>query len=294
VFCQYSIQLDNQPSIPLRTQQQDHFPTHHPTVISSTTVSSTTALLSHSTLAHDVQVEPLPAPDILGDLSPFLRAGGLALITTSHLVLLVEDNSNDSTVLGEQQSQLTSYQRRKGGARGKEREWPMGSQSSYLAILLSRVMPRVPQLRSLHSPVTTSAQYFQKGYSVHIYRAWSIFLILSMCPSTVHLADTRPQSPSTLGYESIHTSFIGSTHAIYREADHALKCAYRFLLLPICPFGSHNITPSHCSFLDDALNPPSSPPPRPRRHVFVASIAVSTSGHHYPPFKHHPRFIILD
>ena len=80
------------------------------------------------TLAHDDLVEPLPAPDILGDLLPFLRAGGLALIFTSLPVLLVEDNSNDSTVLSEQQSQLTSYQRRKVGLGEKEREWSMRSQ----------------------------------------------------------------------------------------------------------------------------------------------------------------------
>jgi len=48
----------------------------------------------------------------LGDLLPFLR-GGLGLIFTSRLVLLVGGNSNDSTVLGEQQSQLTSYQPQK-------------------------------------------------------------------------------------------------------------------------------------------------------------------------------------
>ena len=41
--CQRSIQLDNQPAMPLRTRQQDYSPAHHPTVISSTMV-----LLAHS------------------------------------------------------------------------------------------------------------------------------------------------------------------------------------------------------------------------------------------------------
>jgi len=45
-------------------------------------------------------MKPLPAPGTLGDLLPFLRTGGLVLTFTSLLVLLVEDNSNDSTVLG--------------------------------------------------------------------------------------------------------------------------------------------------------------------------------------------------
>jgi len=64
------------------------------------------------------------------DLLPILCACSLALIFTSLLVLLVEDNSNDSTVFGEQQSQLTSYQRREVSRSEKERHWPMGSQSS--------------------------------------------------------------------------------------------------------------------------------------------------------------------
>jgi len=48
-------------------------------------------------------------------------------------------------------------------------------------------------------------------------------------------------------------------------------------------------------FPDDALNPPSSsPPPYPRRHVFVAGIAVSTSGHHFSSScKHHPPSTII-
>ena len=62
--CQHSIQLDNQPK-PLRTPQQDHSPTHQPTVI----LSTATYLLT-LTLAYDDQVEPLPAPDILGEHRP--------------------------------------------------------------------------------------------------------------------------------------------------------------------------------------------------------------------------------
>jgi len=113
-----------------------------------------------------------------------------------------------------------------------------------MAILLSRGMPRVPQLRSplLPSPVTTSTRVSKK-LLVRIYRIWSLLTIWSMCSSTIPLAHTRPHSPTNLAYDSItHTSFIGSTHAIYREADHAPTCAYRLLSLPICPLGLHNIT----------------------------------------------------
>jgi hypothetical protein len=38
--------------------------------------------------------------------------------------------------------------------------------------------------------------------------------------------------------------------------DHAPTCAYRLLSFPICQLGSHDITPSHCFFSDDTLNPP--------------------------------------
>jgi len=68
-------------------------------------------------------------------------------------------------------------------------------------------------------------------------------IILSMCSSTTHLADTRPHSCTTLTYESTtHTSFIGSTHNIYREANHALPCGYCLLSFSVCPLGSHNVT----------------------------------------------------
>jgi len=43
----------------------------------------------------------------------FIRAGGLAPIFTSLPVLLAGDDSNNSKVLGEQQSQLTSCQRQR-------------------------------------------------------------------------------------------------------------------------------------------------------------------------------------
>jgi hypothetical protein len=41
-----------------------------------------------------------------------------------------------------------------------------------------------------------------KGYLVRIYHAWSLSLILFVCFPTVRLADTRPNSPTALAYES--------------------------------------------------------------------------------------------
>jgi len=164
----------------------------------------------------------------------------------------------------------------------------MRSQSRYYGCLPSRGTSWVPRLRSplLPSPVITNARCFHKGYLVRIYR---LFLTLSMCSLTVHLADTRPHSPTTVAYESIaRTSFIGSTYAIHRKADH--------LHVRIAFFHSSFVNLAHIAsrfliafFPDDTLNPPS-----PRRHVLVAGIAVSTTGHHSSSSsKHHPRSIII-
>jgi len=109
-------------------------------------------------------------------------------------------------------------------------------------------------------PVATSARCFQKGYLVRINRACSLFLVLSMLTSTVHLADTRPHSPATLAYKSItRTSIIASTHTIYGEADHAPTCVYRLLSSPICQLGSHNIMLSHSYFFPDDAHAPNPP-----------------------------------
>jgi len=197
------------------------------------------------TLAHDDQVEPLRSPDVpatFWDPVSFFCAGDLAPIFTALLVLLVEDESNDNTVLGEQQSQLTSYQRWFVGLSEKEREWPMHSQSSYYD---QSHASWVPQLRSpsLPSPVTTSAQYFQDGYLVRIYRAWSLTLILSMCSST---ADTRPHIPSTLTYKSITPSATSMLFMAKLLTHRHVSIA--FFRFPFSQLGSHNIMPSHRSF----------------------------------------------
>jgi len=79
------------------------------------------------TLAHDDQVEPPPAPDVPGDfLGPHTFPLGQRLRPhfTALFVLLVKGDSNDSKVLGKQQSQLTSHQRRIVGLSEKERNGP--------------------------------------------------------------------------------------------------------------------------------------------------------------------------
>ena len=104
-------------------------------------------------------------PPILGDFlgSPtILLRRRLALIFTSLLVLLAKDNSNDSKVLGEQQSQFTRHQRRTVGLSEKERKSSMRSQSSCYGHSPFQRNATVPQLRSplLPSPVSTSARCF--------------------------------------------------------------------------------------------------------------------------------------
>ena len=62
-----------------------------------------------------IRFRTAPRPTLLAtfsDLVPCLCDGGLALIFTAFLVLLVQDDSKDSKVLGEQQWQLASYQQR--------------------------------------------------------------------------------------------------------------------------------------------------------------------------------------
>jgi len=84
--------------------------------------------------SYDDQVEPLHTPDVpatFWDLAPFFCAGDLALIFTALLALLIEDESSESKVLGEQQLQLTSYQRRLVGLSEKEGESSIRSQSGY-------------------------------------------------------------------------------------------------------------------------------------------------------------------
>jgi len=275
--------------------QQDHSPTDQPTVITSTA----TYLLT-LTLAYDDQVEPLPAPDILGDLLLFLRASSLALIFNSLLVLPVESNSNDSTVLGEQQSQLTSYQCRKVGLSEKEREWPMGSQLSYGG--------DSPVQRNSTGPpaaVTVTAQpshhqhpvFPKRLFGAHL-RAWS-YSSSCLCaprPSISLVLDFTAQPRSPTGPSPTHAS--SAAHAIYRKADRAPTCVYRLLSSPICQLGSHIHQAFSLLFfpmtLSESTLPSPSSLPHPRRHVFVAGIAVSTSRHLVSSSsKHHPWSIIL-
>jgi len=194
------------------------------------------------TLAHDDQVEPHHTPDdpaTFWDLVPFFCAGDLALIFTA-LTLLVEDESNDSKVLGEQQSQLTSYQRRFVGLSLKERESTMRSQSSYYGY-----SPVQPQLRSPLLRMVFPKWLF-----------WCASITLGPYSSS-YLCAPRPYislildltALPSLAYESItHTSFIDNIYAIYGEAGHAPTCAYCLLSFPICLLCSHNITLSHYFF----------------------------------------------
>jgi len=92
---------------------------------------STYALLLSPMMIKSNLSPPPTFPATFWDLVPFLCAGGLALIFTALLVLLVEDDPNDSKGVGEQQSQLATHQRRFVGLSEKEREWSTRLHSSY-------------------------------------------------------------------------------------------------------------------------------------------------------------------
>ena len=131
--------------------------------------------------------------------TPFC-AGRLALLFTVLFVLLAEDDSSDSKALGEQQSQFASYQWRFVGLSEKERELFMRSHSSYYGY-----SPVPTNVADSPASVTVTSQIKPPpapGVPKRLFWCVSIalaplFLDLSMCSSTVHLADTRPQRPPT-------------------------------------------------------------------------------------------------
>ena len=136
-------------------------------------------------------------------------------------------------MLGEQQSQLISYQRRFVGLSEKEREWSMRLHSSYYGY-----SPVQKKVTSSSAPVTVTAQTSHHQRPVFPKRLFGAYLSrLVTIPHricTVHLADTQPHSPTTLPYESItHTIITGSSHVIYGKADYAPTCTYRLPSLPI-------------------------------------------------------------
>jgi len=169
-----------------------------------------------------------------------------------------------------------------------------------MAILLSRGMPRVPQLRPplLPSPVTTSAQCFQKrlfgAYPPQTVRIpHLIYVLCAPRPSsslTHDLIAVPPPPTSPSPTQAPPTALMLSMAKLIMHR-HVRVAFFRFPSVN----GSHSIALLIALFLDDALNPPSPPPPpRPCRHVFVAGIAVSTPGHHFSSSsKHHPGSIII-
>jgi len=167
-----------------------------------------------------------------------------------------------------------------------------------MAILPSQRTSRVPQFRSplLPSLVTTSAWCFQKVIwcaSITL-GPYSSSYLCSPRPSislTLHpiAVPPSPTSPSPTQAPSIALMLSMAKLIVHR---HVLIAFLRF---PFVNLAHPNITVSHCLSPNVALNPPSSSPsPYPRRHVFVASIAVSTSGHHFSSSsKDHPWSIII-
>jgi len=119
-----------------------------------------------------------------------------------------------------------------------EREWSMRSQSSYYGY--SHVQRNVT---GSPASVTVTAQPSHYQRPVLPKFGAQLSRLVPVPHLTVHLADSRSHGPITLAYESItHTSFIGSTHAIYREADqhrHVRIAFFRFPFVNLAHIASH-------------------------------------------------------
>jgi len=163
----------------------------------------------------------------------------------------------------------------------------MGSQSSYHGGSPVQRNATVPQLRSPVLP-TTSTRCFQKRLFWCVSIALGPYSSSYLCapPPSISLVldlialPPPPTSPSPT-QDSSAAPILSITKLVMHR--HVRIAFFRFpfvnlahitsrLLIALCP-----IQP------DDALNPPSSSPPQyPRRNIFVAGIALSTSGHHFP------------
>jgi len=137
----------------------------------------TYSLLLSPTMIRSNLSPPPTYPATSSDLVPFLCANGYTLIFIALLVLLVEDDSNDSRVLRKQQPQLTSHQRRIIGLSEKEREWSKHLHSScygYSPVQRNvTVYPAFSHRYCLAKPLMLLKGY----YLVRTYRTWSLFLI---------------------------------------------------------------------------------------------------------------------
>ena len=129
------------------------------------------------------------------------------------LVLVVEDDSNDSKVVDVQQRLVELSEKERVHASAIELLWPFTR----------------PEGR--HRFPSFSRRYFPNqlplapGVPKKVIRCVSIALVF--CP-LFHLYAPRPHSLTILAYESTtHTSIIGRTNAIYGEVDRVPTCVYR-------------------------------------------------------------------
>ena len=158
-----------------------------------------------------------------------------------------------------------------------------GPQSSYYGDCLVHRNATGSQLRS-PCPVTTSAQCSKKViWCASISHCpYSSFYICTPCPSISLILDLIALLPSRTSPSPTQAPSAATILCITRLImhRHVRVAFFRF------PFfnSAHIISRLLIAFFpDDALNP---------LHVFVAVIAVSTSGHHLSSSsKHHPRSI---
>jgi len=134
------------------------------------------------------------------------------------------------------------------------------------------------------------ARCFQDGYLVRTYHAWPLFLIVSMCFSTVHLTDAGPHSPTVPRLRVHHPHKLRRQHPCYLRRS--WPCTNMCVLPSFVSHLSAWLTYHHAFsllFHHGALNLPRiASSPLPRRHAFVAGIAISTPGYHFPSLSKHP------
>jgi len=177
-----------------------------------------------------------------------------------------------------------------------EREWAMRF-ALELPWLFSHPNERrgFPSFGQCYCQVQSPQRSFHiDGVSKRLFGAhlWSLFLILSMFSSTVHLADIRPHSlpPSPTSPPPAKAQASALMLSISKLIMHRHVCI-AFFRFPFVNLAHITYRVLIAVFPNDALI---SPPLYLRRHVIVAGIPVSTSGHHSSSSsKHHRRSIII-
>jgi hypothetical protein len=167
------------------------------------------------------------------------------------LFLLVEDDSNDSKVLVEQQLRLTSYQWQSVCLSEKERECSMRSQSSYSmdSLIQRNVLLNCPDQPP---PVPGVSKTVIWWVSIALGPYFSSYLCASR-PYISLILDPIALPPSPTSPSSTQASSTAPMLSMAKRIMHRHVRVGHFRFPFVNPT---HITLSHCFFPDDTLNPP--------------------------------------